>query len=123
MGTEQWEDIALVKFTDPFLRCTGTTTDCGKFLLIRVNRGARKSMMYYEDLNDNTEFTGELELLPVLMKAEFSYKYVTNNEYKFYFSTNENASNYKIIEVDLQKPIESRVRDFILEDKDSVMQR
>ena len=95
----------------------------GKFLLINVyHRQDNHNLVYLKYLNPKS---GEpKDFIPVIDDFAANFRYLTSNDLKFWFLTNDNSPNGKIVSYDLNQPAGSRWEivvpesDGILEDAD-----
>lgn len=49
------------------------------------------------------------------------FQYITNDQNIFYFHTNKNASNYRIVSINFDNPVESEWKDLISEHSKDVL--
>ncbi|XP_017769998.1 PREDICTED: prolyl endopeptidase isoform X2 [Nicrophorus vespilloides] len=102
LGTDQSQDFVVVEFDDPQLRIGATVSYCGKYLVVTAVKGCKNNLLYFARMDG--EVTGKLNLKPVVTELEADYEYITNNGSKFFFRTNKDAPNYRIIVIDFDNP-------------------
>ncbi|GAA5902303.1 hypothetical protein JCM6882_000496 [Rhodosporidiobolus microsporus] len=113
IGTPQFEDILVHK--DPehpeWMFGAGGTED-GRFLILTASKDtARSNLLWIADLQDphnkSVGIGSELKWQKVINDWGEYWADVGNDGTKFYFYTNANgASNYKLVQYDLEKPEE-----------------
>ena len=115
-GTSQEEDVLIYERPDqPDWGLGGWATEDGRWLLISVWQGTdEKNRIYLKDLQSN----GPIQ--KILDKYDASYNYIMNDGYTFYFSSNNNAPNNRVIAVDIRRPQPSNWKEIIPE-KEQVM--
>ncbi|KAJ8680821.1 hypothetical protein QAD02_016608 [Eretmocerus hayati] len=102
VGTSQSHDVVVAEFPEyPELTLFGVVSDCGKYLFVSVCQALDGSKMYFSKLSSETDITGKLPLTQLIGEFGFTYDYVTNDGTKAIFRTDKNASNYKLIAIDL----------------------
>ncbi|XP_019880935.1 prolyl endopeptidase isoform X2 [Aethina tumida] len=121
LGTDQSQDIVVVEFEDPQLRMSAHVSDCGKYLVVTPIKGCKNNLLYYAELRDDYKVEGKLDLKPIVTEFNADYEYITNNDRKFYFRTNKNAANYRVVMIDLDKPEEEAWEDLIPENPKDVL--
>lgn len=108
----------------------------GKYVIVFVDEKGDDNLVYYVDLEKNGEITKKLSLTPIItefgdiyvvrrifeknnqflllqvhrllmfMNYYYLFQYVTNIGSKVVFKTNRNASNYRLVVIDLENPVE-----------------
>nr|CAI5864187.1 unnamed protein product [Callosobruchus analis] len=100
LGTDQAQDIMAVEFDDTQLRIGATVSHCGQYLVITATKGTNNNLLYFAKLSAGKKITEKLQLTPVVTEFKADYHYVHNIGSQFFFRTNKNAKNYKIITID-----------------------
>lgn len=81
-------------------------TDCGKYLILSISESCEPVNRIY--LIDITQcipnYHSQAEIYKLIDNFEAEYDYVTNEGTKFWFKTNLNAPNYRVICVDISSP-------------------
>jgi prolyl oligopeptidase len=100
LGTPQSQDVLVYARPDqPDWGFGATATEDGNWLLISVWQGTEnKNRVYVKDLLRGTP------VRPLLDAFDASYDYILNEGSVFYFSSNNNAPNNRVIAVDVTKP-------------------
>ncbi|XP_065166170.1 prolyl endopeptidase-like isoform X2 [Atheta coriaria] len=119
LGTDQSEDVMVVEFEDPQLRINSCVSYCGNYLVVTAIKGCKNNLVYFAKLDGG--ITGKLQLTPVVTELEADYEYITNNDTKFYFHTNKDAQNNRIIVIDFNKPAKENWQNLIPEDPKDVL--
>ncbi|XP_068158713.1 prolyl endopeptidase [Drosophila tropicalis] len=122
IGECQDKDTLVVEFPqEPAWRISPEVSDCGKYLILLIQVTVRDNLIYYADLDLETDITSKLEIKPIVREFDADYYYVTNVGSKFYFCTNKNAPNYRLIAIDFDAPAESNWSTVIPENERDVM--
>ncbi|XP_031336251.1 prolyl endopeptidase [Photinus pyralis] len=100
LGTPQSEDVVIVEFDDPEIRCQTTISDCREYLVLTPVKGCKNNLLSFCHLKDVTTITGKLPVTPIVTEFKSDFEFVANNGSKFIFLTNHNAPNYQLIEID-----------------------
>ncbi|PSS31987.1 hypothetical protein PHLCEN_2v2229 [Hermanssonia centrifuga] len=122
VGTSQSEDILVYKdHTEPewFFGAEVSETD-GKYLIMSVSKDtSRKNLLWIANL-ENDKIGENMQWDKIIDEFDASYSYIANDGPKFYFLTNKDAPQYKLVSVDISAPSEQRVwKEVIPEDKDA----
>ncbi|XP_063928517.1 prolyl endopeptidase isoform X2 [Zophobas morio] len=120
LGSDQSNDIVVVEFDDPQLRIGAHVSDCGNYLVISATKGCKNNLLYFAKLNTE-KISGKLKLTEVVGEFTADYEYITNDQNIFYFHTNKNASNYRIVSINFDNPVESEWKDLISEHSKDVL--
>jgi prolyl oligopeptidase len=120
LGTDQSQDIVVVEFDDPQLRIGAHVSHCGRYLVITGTKGCKNNLLYFAQLGSG-QITGKLKLTEVVTEFVADFEYITNDKNSFYFHTNKNASNYRIVKIDFDNPKESEWKDLISEHPKDVL--
>ncbi|KAL5288181.1 PREP family protein [Megaselia abdita] len=120
LGSSQAEDILVASFPEnPTWLIGFCISECGDYLVYHILQDSKDNIVYYSYLHENV--TENLEINKVIEKFEAIYTAITNNSSKFYFLTNKDAPNYRIIEIDFENPAEENWRTVIQEDEKDVI--
>lgn len=105
IGEPQEMDVLVAEFPEePTWRFSSHTSDCGHYLLLNIMKGCKDSLLYFADLRKHPKIEGKLEWMKVVTEFEADYDYITNEGSVFSFRTNKNAPNYRIVNIDFDKP-------------------
>ncbi len=98
IGTAQSEDVLIYERPDDKeMGVGGVVTEDGKWLTIYVTKGtAPRNMVFVKDLSKP-----DSKIVPVVDKLVADYSYLGNDESKFYFRTDKDASRGRIVMVDV----------------------
>jgi len=125
LGTSQDQDVLCVEFPDnPKWMQFSTVSDCGRFLLVSVSKDCKYNLCYYCDLQAQAPegVKGKLTLTPFVPEQfDADYDYVSNIGTKVLITTNKNAKNNRLVQIDLENPDESAWVDIIKEDAKDVL--
>lgn len=78
----------------------GVVTDCGKWLIVSMDKDVDKNIVYFSKLP--SEITGKLPLTQIEKKFEAYYEYIGNDGSKAVFKTNKDGPNGRILSVNLE---------------------
>ncbi|KZT38951.1 hypothetical protein SISSUDRAFT_1046275 [Sistotremastrum suecicum HHB10207 ss-3] len=117
LGTSQEEDVLVIK--DPenptYMWGTGISEVDGRFLELDIRKDtSRKNKLWIADLS-KTEIGQGIQWIKVVDGFTAAYEVIANNDTVFYFRTNENAPQYKIVSIDITN-LSAGFKDFIPED-------
>ncbi|MEN2768857.1 prolyl oligopeptidase family serine peptidase [Ornithinibacillus xuwenensis] len=114
IGTGQEEDQLIHEQPeDKELMFSSFVSDDDKYLCLYVYLGtATENRVYLKPIDSDEKFTR------ILDKADAEYLYITNKDNIFYFKTDFNTPNGKIISLDLHNPEPSNWQEVIPEQKD-----
>ncbi|MFQ5570774.1 MAG: prolyl oligopeptidase family protein [Rhodothermales bacterium] len=118
LGTSQAEDERIYERPDePEFGFGAGVTDDGHYLIINVWKGTdRRNRVYYKDLQDP-----ESEVVRLLDDFDAGYGFIGNTGTEFYFLTDLDAPNQRLIVIDIENPTRQAWRDLIPE-SDAVLQ-
>ncbi|CAH0553417.1 unnamed protein product [Brassicogethes aeneus] len=120
LGTDQSEDIVAVEFPEnPDYIIGARVSHCGKYLVVMPSKGCKTNLLYYAELP--TTVTDKLKLRPLVTDFVADFSYVTNNGTQFIVLTDKNASNGKMVIIDIQKPDEDNWRILVPEHDQNVL--
>lgn len=59
---------------------TGDVSDCGKYLLVTIQKDCRDDLVYFANLEETGEINGKLNLTEVIGKfeADYNVSFITN---------------------------------------------
>ncbi|XP_050306640.1 prolyl endopeptidase isoform X2 [Anthonomus grandis grandis] len=121
LGTDQSADVEAVEFEDKELRIGCRVSHCGSYLVVTATKGCKNNLLYFARVDPAQKVTGKLPLTPVVTNLDADYEYITNIGSKFFFRTNKNALNYRIVGIDFNNPEESQWTDLIQENPENVL--
>ncbi|XP_065202522.1 prolyl endopeptidase-like [Planococcus citri] len=126
IGTEQSKDVMVAEFPNhPDYWLEGSVSDCGKYLIVAVNRGTG-NLIYIADLEKiNYQINGKLEFIPIGTKAGSAkdiLSYITNDGKTFIFKTNKDADNSKLVSINIENPDPNTWKDLVPENKTDVLE-
>lgn len=115
LGTNQSEDEVIYEQPeDKELMFQALISDDEKYLCFHVNHGtAAENRFYVQQL-------GEDVVLRLLDEQDAEYAYITNEGSTFYFKTNYQAPNGKIIAIDLHQPEREHWKEIVPEQKSAI---
>ncbi|MFQ5629886.1 MAG: prolyl oligopeptidase family protein, partial [bacterium] len=101
LGTKQDDDVLIYERPDdPDLGFAASVTDDGQYLAISVWKGTdRRNRFYYLDTQDENP-----EVVRLLDDFDASYQFVGNTGREFYFITDLDAPNKRLIAIDIAEP-------------------
>ncbi|THH29783.1 hypothetical protein EUX98_g4402 [Antrodiella citrinella] len=122
VGTQQSEDILVLKDpSNPTWMFNAEITDIdGKYAIVTIRKDtSRKHLVWIADLEK--EAIGQnLQWDKLIDSFDAKYDYIANDGTVFYFLTNHNAPQFKVVSIDISKPSSERVwKEIIPEDKDA----
>lgn len=114
LGTSQEKDILIYEQPEnKELMFSPMISEDKKFLILHVSHGtAPENQVYIQRLKPETE------VIKLLDQEDARYSYVANDGDHFYFQTNKNAPNGKLIQINLQQPEPKHWQDLIPETSD-----
>ncbi|KAH7636515.1 prolyl oligopeptidase-like protein [Dermatophagoides farinae] len=127
IGTAQQDDILVYETPDqPMNRFYGRVSDCGQYLNVFIKQNSEHEAWYYYRFGDNQteKITGKLRLEPIISTFDSNFAYISNDGPIHYVHTNRNASNYRLVKVNLTDQYsyhESKWTDLIPEHQDDVL--
>ncbi|XP_058987087.1 prolyl endopeptidase-like [Musca domestica] len=122
LGRAQEADILVAEYPEePNWQVVSEISDCGKYLLIFIDKDFQGVLVHYADLEGQTEISSKLEVKKIIDKFEFEYSYITNTGSKMYFRTNNGAANYRIVVIDLENPTEDNWQTLVPEHASDVL--
>ena len=97
LGTPQSEDVLIYERPDnKELFIGGRVTQDGDWLIVSLGKGtAPQNMVYYKNLKTDSAIT------PLIDNLDASYGFIGNDDSKFYFQTDKDATRAKIVMVDV----------------------
>ncbi|GFO10341.1 prolyl endopeptidase [Plakobranchus ocellatus] len=125
IGTEQSEDVLVFEMPDqPKWMSSAVVTDDGKYLVLAISDSCGPfNRLFYMNLDNLPNgINGLLDYVKVVDNFEAAYEYVTNEGTVFTFKTNQNALNYKIINIDISKPEKEHWVELVPEDPEAVLE-
>ncbi len=109
-GTNQSEDILIHKDeSNPKYNFSPYVTEDEKYLVITVWEGTSLNMIYYKDLEKDSE------IKPVIDSFHADYYFIDNTGGGFLFMTNHQTPNYKLILINPQNPSEENWKTIVPE--------
>lgn len=94
----------------------GHVTDDGRYLLIVVWRGSEsKNLVFYQDLQ-----TPGAPIVELIKDWEASFDFLDNDGGKFWFVTDLNAPQQRVIQIDIASPARDAWKEIIPEAKDTL---
>ncbi|KAF8576207.1 hypothetical protein K439DRAFT_1649348 [Ramaria rubella] len=119
LGTAQTEDILVLEDREnrEYMFGIDVSEVDGRYLILEISRDtSRKNKLWIADLNEN-EIGPDIKWNKIVDTFEASYRYVANDETKFYIKTNKDAPQHRIVQLDLIDP--NSLVELIPEDKDA----
>lgn len=116
MGTAQSADALIYARPDaPELGFNPEVTDDGRYLVLHVWDGTDpRNRFYYRDLHSGGEFVRLIE------QMEAKYIFIANDGPLFYFETDYEAPNGRVIAINIEKPARSHWQEIILESEEVI---
>ncbi|MCB8946281.1 MAG: S9 family peptidase, partial [Ardenticatenaceae bacterium] len=116
LGTPQSADPLIYARPDaPELGFMPIVTDDGRYLILHVWQGTdRRNLLYYRELSHNGEFVQLIDTL------EAKYNFIANDGPLFYFETDLDAPNGRIIAIDTNNPSRDQWHEIIPEGPDTI---
>ncbi|MBN8429729.1 S9 family peptidase [Microbulbifer salipaludis] len=116
IGDPQSEDQLIYEITDHPTRNPGAeVSDDGNYLILGIFDGYDSNGVYYKDLTDP-----QAKVVKLLDRWDGLYTYLGNTGKTFYFETNADATNGRIIAIDLDKPDRSHWKTLVPEQKNAL---
>jgi len=111
IGTSQLDDTLVYKRPDRRdLSFYPNITNDGKYIILSAYKGtSRENYIFYRDVNSDEMFK------ELVSKGNAYYKFIDNIGSTFYFETDLNAPNGRIIAIDVNNPREENWQDVISE--------
>jgi prolyl oligopeptidase len=105
LGTPQSADRLFYERTDkPSWLVRGTVTQDGRYLIVRISQSiARRSQVFYMNLEDPKQPNLEPRLRPLVGTGEAVYRVLGNVETIFYVLTDANAPKRRVVAVDINE--------------------
>lgn len=118
LGADQNEDRFIYERADhKELMFRPMISDDENYLIIHVFHGtATENRVYIKPLSDDQDH----KVIRLLDDQDASYRYVTNDGEKFYFITNLNAANSKVVAINLNNPERENWSEVIAERQDVI---
>ncbi|MCP5097657.1 MAG: S9 family peptidase [Chloroflexi bacterium] len=116
LGTNQSEDTLVYARPDaPDLAFQPVVSDDGRFLVLRVWEGTdRRNRVYYREVDSDGDFVRLLD------DMDAGYDFLGNDGDVFYFQTDLDAPNGRIIGIDIQNPARDQWQELIAEQDDAI---
>jgi prolyl oligopeptidase len=116
LGTPQEDDQLVYARPDaPELGFQPHVTDDGRYLLLHVWEGTdRRNRVYYREIGSEGDF------IRLLDEMEAKYGFIHNDGPVFYFETDLDAPNGRIIAIDVEQPDRTNWRELIAERPDAI---
>ena len=117
IGTMQQKDVLVYKRSDqPEWGFSTSTTDDGRYLIITTWKGTdHRYRISYRDLQE--PFGMPIDLID---NFEYDYTFIDNDGPLFYFRTDNNARNGRIIAIDIRQPEPNHWQEIVPESKDKL---
>jgi prolyl oligopeptidase len=121
LGTPQSADTAVYAIDDhPTRNPYPRATDDGRFLLIQVSDGYQANAWYYAELAPGAAPGGAVRPVRLLDRWDGIYEFLGNAGRTFWFRTNHDAPNGRIVAIDLDRPEPAHWRTLVPEGKDAI---
>lgn len=106
LGTPQSEDVLCYEDLDNSEWIFGcVVSDDGQYLVMTVSQGAEpRNKIYYSDLSQVKNVTGKLTMVRLIDDFSASWEYIANEGSCFTFRTNFESPNYRLVNIDINKP-------------------
>jgi len=110
VGTPQSEDVLIFDTKKEKARANGSLTENNRFLVVTVSEGTSGNELYVKDLKKGGDFVS------IIDNQEQDHSVVDSKGDNILVYTNLDASNYRLVEVDLSNPEPSNWKDVIAEE-------
>ena len=122
VGTPQSQDTLVYERKDlPAWIINGEVTEDGRYLLIAMFEGAEnKNSLYYADLIDPASPALDARVKPLMAVNDAEYFAFGNHGATLYLRTDKDASNRRIVAVDLRDPVPGRWKTVVAERTDAI---
>ena len=121
IGTAQSEDRLIYDRKDlPTWFISGSVTEDGRYLVIRMAKGVNKNRLYYADLGNPSQPNVGADIKPLIEVDDAEYRVFGNIGPILYLRTDRDAPNRKVVAVDLRKPQLSAWKTVIPERKEAI---
>lgn len=112
----------MAEFSDePQWRFSAEVSACGNYLVFYVMVGCNDQLLYFSDLRQHPKLDGKLSFEKIVTKFESDYEYITNEGSLFYFRTNKDSPNHRVIVIDFENYQESNWKVLIEEHPKNVL--
>jgi len=102
VGTSQAEDLKIFETPEnPAWMFSPQVSDCGKFLILSISESTDPVNRLYVCTLDQA-LSGHPGMIKLIDNFEAEYDYITNEGSLFYFKTNLNAPNNKIVSINIE---------------------
>ncbi|UYV61548.1 PREP [Cordylochernes scorpioides] len=116
IGTSQEQDIHCVEFENQITWFIGSEiSDNGEYLFISVYKDSKTNNMYYIDVPALEPISANMAVKEIITTFDSKFEYISNRQSTVTFRTNRNAKMYKLVNIDLNTPEESKWLDLIPE--------
>ncbi|KAH8298320.1 hypothetical protein KR018_003556, partial [Drosophila ironensis] len=122
LGESQVNDIVAVEYPEqPGWRTLAYMSDCGTYLILCICAAIHGQMLYYANLEPGRDIKEKLRVKPIYEKFDADFDFITSEGSKMYFRTNKDASNSRVIVIDVEKPAEENWTTLIPEHETDVI--
>lgn len=109
------DDLVYARPDAPDLGFAPQLSEDGRYLLLTVWEGTdNRNRVYYRDLSDRADFVRLIDVM------EAKYEFLTNDGPVFYFITDLEAANGRILAIDISQPDRANWREIVPEQEDVV---
>lgn len=116
IGEPQSKDQLVYQITDHPTRNPGAeVSDDGKYLILGIFDGYDSNGIYYKDLTDPNA-----KVVKLLDDWDALYTFLGNDGKTFFFETNADATNGRIVAIDLDKPEKANWKTLVPEQKNAL---
>ncbi|WP_288131842.1 prolyl oligopeptidase family serine peptidase [Microbulbifer sp.] len=116
IGEPQEKDALIYQIADhPTRNPDAEVSDDGRYLILNIFDGYESNGVYYRDLQGDDE-----KVVKLLDRWDALYRYLGNTEDTFYFETNADATNGRIVAIDIKKPEKKHWKTLVPEQKDAL---
>lgn len=122
LGTPQAQDVLIHAIpAEPKWLLRATTTDDGRYVVIRVNRGsASENLLRYIDLGDPTAPRLDAPVVSLISEWTAEHEPVGNDGATWYVLTTRGAPRRRLVAIDLNRPQPEHWRVIVPEGKDVI---
>lgn len=123
IGENQDQDVVVADYPDPSWDFSPEVSDCGNYLLLFIGANSHDDLVYVADLRKTPNLDQRLDFNKVVAEFGASYTYITNEGTNFYFETTNDASNNRVVVINIESPAKANWRTLIEEHPKNVIDR
>lgn len=103
LGTPQSEDVLVIArdAETPSSMWHPTVTDDGRWVLLENSKDTDTKQRFYLAPLEGQSLGAKLAWIPIVTTFEYTLGYIGNDDNRFYFVTNKDAPNYRVVSLDV----------------------